>query len=101
MNEGEGRVTLLLPSKVGGWLNEGAGGGSPLAVIKTEGKEGAGTLSSVRSGSGPARFCGPWTRTSRSGPLNLDLDPVHLRPGPGGPVQVRFRFGPGLLRYIL
>jgi len=42
MNEGEGRVTLLLPSKVGGWLNEGAGGGSPLAVIKTEGKEGAG-----------------------------------------------------------
>jgi len=53
------------------------------------------TLSAVRSGSGPGIFCGPWTRTSRSGPLKPDLDPVRLRPGPGGPVQVRSRFGPG------
>ena len=39
------------------------------------------TLSTVRSGSGPGKFCGPRTRTSRSGPLKLDLDPVRLRPG--------------------
>ena len=52
------------------------------------------TLSEVRSGSGPGIFCRPWTWTSRSGPLKPDLDPVRLRPGPGGPVQVRSRFGP-------
>jgi hypothetical protein len=46
------------------------------------------TLSTVRSGSGPAKFCEPQTRTSRSGPLE---------PGPGpGPPQTGFRrSGPG------
>ena len=52
------------------------------------------TLSAVRSGSGLGIFCGPWTWTLRSGPLKLDLVPVRLRPGPGGPVQVWSRFRP-------